>query len=55
MLAQGGNSMEAVETVIRIMEDDSLFNAGRGAVFTAEAFKNSMPPLPMASPAIAAP
>ncbi|MGB1944763.1 MAG: isoaspartyl peptidase/L-asparaginase family protein, partial [Flavobacteriales bacterium] len=36
VLQQGGNSVEAVETVIRIMEDDSLFNAGRGAVFTAE-------------------
>ena len=36
VLQQGGTSVEAVETVIRLMEDDSLFNAGRGAVFTAE-------------------
>ena len=36
VLAQGGTSVEAVEAVIRRMEDDSLFNAGRGAVFTAE-------------------
>lgn len=28
--------MDAVEAAIRIMEDDSLFNAGRGAVFTSE-------------------
>ena len=27
--------MDAVETVIRRLEDDPLFNAGRGAVFTA--------------------
>lgn len=36
VLAQGGTSVEAVEAVIRRMEDDSLFNAGRGAVFTAD-------------------
>jgi L-asparaginase / beta-aspartyl-peptidase len=36
ILEKGGSSLEAVETAIRIMEDDSLFNAGRGAVFTAE-------------------
>ena len=35
VLQQGRNSVEAVETVIRIMEDDSLFNAGRGAVALA--------------------
>ena len=36
VLAQGGTSVVAVEAVIRRMEDDSLFNAGRGAVFTAD-------------------
>jgi L-asparaginase / beta-aspartyl-peptidase len=36
ILEKGGSSLDAIETVIRIMEDDSLFNAGRGAVFTAE-------------------
>ncbi len=36
ILKNGGNSLEAVESAIRIMEDDSLFNAGRGAVFTAD-------------------
>jgi beta-aspartyl-peptidase (threonine type) len=36
VLARGGSSMDAVETAIRIMEDDPLFNAGRGAVFAAD-------------------
>jgi len=36
ILINGGNSLDAVEAAIRIMEDDSLFNAGRGAVFTSE-------------------
>ncbi|HRD27898.1 MAG TPA: isoaspartyl peptidase/L-asparaginase [Caulobacter sp.] len=36
VLEKGGSSMDAVEAVIREFEDDPLFNAGRGAVFTAE-------------------
>ena len=36
VLDQGGTSLDAVEAAIRILEDDPLFNAGRGAVFTAE-------------------
>ena len=36
VLARGGSSLDAVEAAIRIMEDDPLFNAGRGAVFTAD-------------------
>jgi beta-aspartyl-peptidase (threonine type) len=36
ILDRGGASLDAVEAVIREMEDDPLFNAGRGAVFTAE-------------------
>ena len=36
ILSSGGSSLDAVEAVIRLLEDDSLFNAGRGAVFTAE-------------------
>lgn len=36
ILAEGGTSLDAVEAVVRFLEDDSLFNAGRGAVFTAE-------------------
>ncbi len=36
VLANGGTALDAVEAVIRLMEDDSLFNSGRGAVLTAE-------------------
>jgi beta-aspartyl-peptidase (threonine type) len=35
VLNQGGTSLDAVEQVIRYLEDDPLFNAGRGAVFNA--------------------
>ncbi len=36
VLDKGGSSMDAVETAIRMMEDDPQFNAGRGAVFAAD-------------------
>jgi beta-aspartyl-peptidase (threonine type) len=36
VLARGGSSLDAVEAAIRVLEDDPLFNAGRGAVFTAD-------------------
>lgn len=35
-LAKGRPSLDVVEEVVAIMEDDPLFNAGRGAVFTHE-------------------
>jgi beta-aspartyl-peptidase (threonine type) len=35
VLENGGTAIDAIEAVIRNMEDDVLFNAGRGAVFTA--------------------
>jgi beta-aspartyl-peptidase (threonine type) len=35
-LARGGSALDAVVAAIMIMEDNPLFNAGRGAVFTAE-------------------
>jgi beta-aspartyl-peptidase (threonine type) len=35
VLRNGGEALDAVEAAIRLMEDDPLFNAGRGAVFTA--------------------
>ncbi|MFQ5350783.1 MAG: isoaspartyl peptidase/L-asparaginase family protein [Thermoanaerobaculia bacterium] len=35
ILAAGGGGLDAVEATIRVMEDSPLFNAGRGAVFTA--------------------
>src|SRR5262245_13007580 len=34
-LREGGTSLDAVESTIRVMEDDPLFNAGRGAVFSS--------------------
>jgi beta-aspartyl-peptidase (threonine type) len=36
VLQRGGASLDAVEAAIRVLEDDSLFNAGKGAVFTHE-------------------
>lgn len=36
VLADGGQAIDAVEQVIRYMEDNPLFNAGRGAVFNHE-------------------
>ena len=36
VLARGGSSLDAVESAIRVMEDNPLFNAGKGAVFTHE-------------------
>ncbi len=38
ILAGGGVSMDAVESVIRIMENCPLFNAGKGAVFSHEGY-----------------
>jgi beta-aspartyl-peptidase (threonine type) len=36
VLARGGSSLDAVEAAINVMEDNPLFNAGRGAVITAD-------------------
>jgi beta-aspartyl-peptidase (threonine type) len=41
VLDQGGSSLDAVEAAIHVLEDDPLFNAGRGSVFTSEG-KNEM-------------
>ncbi|MGC9158707.1 MAG: isoaspartyl peptidase/L-asparaginase family protein [Terracidiphilus sp.] len=35
VLARDGSALDAVEAAIRILEDDPLFNAGRGSVFTS--------------------
>jgi beta-aspartyl-peptidase (threonine type) len=35
-LQSGKSGLDAVETAIRILEDSPLFNAGKGAVFTAD-------------------
>ena len=35
-LDEGSSSLDAIEAAIRVMEDDPVLNAGRGAVFTHE-------------------
>lgn len=35
VLKGGGSALDAVQAAVQVMEDDPLFNAGRGAVFTA--------------------
>jgi len=36
ILSEGGSALEAVEMTVRSLEDNPLFNAGRGAVYTSE-------------------
>src|SRR5579875_602696 len=36
VLTAGGGALDAVTQAVMALEDDPLFNAGRGAVFTAE-------------------
>jgi beta-aspartyl-peptidase (threonine type) len=36
ILEKGGTALDAVEATVRVLEDDPLFNAGKGAVFTNE-------------------
>lgn len=36
VLEHGGSALDAVEAAVRLLEDDPLYNSGRGAVFTAE-------------------
>lgn len=36
LLSRGGSSLDAVEAVVRTLEDDPRFNAGKGAVFTED-------------------
>jgi len=36
LLARGASSLDAVEAAVRVLEDEPRFNAGRGAVFTAD-------------------
>jgi L-asparaginase / beta-aspartyl-peptidase len=35
ILERGGSSLDATEAAVRVLEDDPLFNAGKGSVFTA--------------------
>ncbi|GHC34218.1 L-asparaginase [Streptomyces cinnamoneus] len=37
VLRRGGDSVAAVEAAVRVLEDNALFNAGKGAVFTEDA------------------
>jgi L-asparaginase / beta-aspartyl-peptidase len=37
VLSSGGEAIDAVEAAVLVMEDNPLFNAGHGAVFTAQA------------------
>ncbi len=34
VLAAGGSALDAVEAAVKVLEDDAIFNAGRGSVFT---------------------
>ncbi len=36
ILSNGGSSLDAVEATVKVLEDNPLFNAGKGAVFTAQ-------------------
>lgn len=36
ILSEGGRALDAVHQVVRVLEDDPLFNAGRGAVFASD-------------------
>jgi L-asparaginase / beta-aspartyl-peptidase len=36
ILEKGGSSLDAVESVVKYLEDDEKFNAGKGAVYTSE-------------------
>jgi L-asparaginase / beta-aspartyl-peptidase len=36
VLAAGGGALDAVETAVALLEDEPLFNSGRGAVFTTD-------------------
>jgi beta-aspartyl-peptidase (threonine type) len=36
ILQKGGRALDAVEAAVRVLEDNPLFNAGKGAVFTSQ-------------------
>ena len=36
VLSKGGSAVDAVEATLRVLEDNPLFNAGKGAVFAAD-------------------
>ncbi|MGE5518748.1 MAG: isoaspartyl peptidase/L-asparaginase family protein [Candidatus Dadabacteria bacterium] len=41
ILKNGGTSLDAVEVTVKVLEDNPLFNAGKGSVFTSDG-KNEM-------------
>ena len=53
VLTGGGSALDAVQAAIELMEDDPLFNAGRGAVFTA-AGRNELDAAMMSGPDLTA-
>jgi beta-aspartyl-peptidase (threonine type) len=53
VLERGGAALDAVQAAIEVMEDDPLFNAGRGAVFTAEG-RNELDAAVMSGPDLTA-
>ncbi|MEN5176252.1 isoaspartyl peptidase/L-asparaginase family protein [Brevundimonas diminuta] len=53
VLARGGSSLDAVQAAVEVMEENPLFNAGRGAVFTS-AGKNELDAAVMNGPDLTA-
>ncbi|MNJ28955.1 Isoaspartyl peptidase precursor [compost metagenome] len=53
VLARGGSSLDAVQAAVETLEDNPLFNAGRGAVFTS-AGKNELDAAVMHGPDLTA-
>ncbi|AYG94346.1 isoaspartyl peptidase/L-asparaginase [Brevundimonas naejangsanensis] len=53
VLARGGSALDAVQAAVETMEDNPLFNAGRGAVFTS-AGKNELDAAVMSGPDLTA-
>lgn len=53
VLARGGSSLDAVQAAVETLEDNPLFNAGRGAVFTS-AGKNELDAAVMNGPDLTA-
>jgi beta-aspartyl-peptidase (threonine type) len=44
LLAQGASALDAVQAAVTALEDDPLFNAGRGAVLCDDGASSWMPP-----------
>lgn len=44
VLEEGGTAVKAVKAAVVVLEDNLLFNAGRGSVFTKKEFRKWMQP-----------